>query len=150
MTRLTLIAACIAALSFGCGDDGEGTAGTGGSAGAGGAGGSGMMIHGCTEATATDMTGMAAVTITDTSGWAVPHSACIVVSAGTVVTWEGNFTAHPLVGGETPTTDDSSIVTINGSADGMVPVDITFDTAGTFPYFCGIHVATMTGVIYVQ
>jgi plastocyanin len=98
---------------------------------------------------ADDLTGQAAVNITDISEWRVPHQACIRVSAGTVVTWDGNFTAHPLAGGISPMTDESSPITEEGADSGTGSASVTFDSEGTYPYFCGIHINTMQGVIYV-
>ena len=103
----------------------------------------------CTMATAMDMTGMAAVTITDISAWSLPHSACISVSVGTTVTWQGNFTFHPLTGGVAPTSDTTSPVTAAGPGADIAPVDVAFTTAGEFPYFCTVHLAAMSGIVFV-
>lgn len=169
MTRMILCVTCIAALSLGCGDEstepvggGGGTAGAGGmggsggsggsagSAGMGGGGGSQTVINGCTQADALDMTGMANVTITDVSAWMVIHSACIRVSAGTIVSWQGNFDSHPLAGGVTPTRDEASPISVIDATSGTMDAVVTLDTAGTYPYFCEIHLGTMEGVIYVE
>ena len=172
MSRIIVCATCIAALSLGCGESSTesaggagGSAGTGGSSGAGGTsgaggaggssgmgggGGSETVINGCTEAEAMDMSGAANVTITDVSAWVVPHSACIRVSANTAVTWEGNFTAHPLVGGVTPMVDDASPITMIDATSGTADASVTLETAGTYPYFCDIHLTSMQGVIYVE
>jgi hypothetical protein len=119
----------------------------------GGEGGSGGMapteIHGCTPGDAMDMTGMAAVTITDIEAWRVPHNVCIRVSVGTDVTWDGNFTSHPLAGGISPTADAMSPITLADATSGSGSASVMFTAEGTFPYFCEIHTGTMTGVIYV-
>ena len=90
------------------------------------------------------------MTITDIEAWEVEHSACIIVSAGTPVTWQGNFDTHPLVGGESPTTDTGSPIT-HANASGTDDVTVTFNpTRGqAFPYFCDVHKTTMLGVIVV-
>ena len=99
---------------------------------------------------ATDLTGQANVTITDTAAWKVQHKACIMVDAGTKVTWKGDFQFHPLAGGVSPTKDAASPITKAGPGSGMTPVVVTFDKAGDFPYFCGIHTSSMKGVVYVK
>lgn len=109
-----------------------------------------IPVHGCTRDAATDMTGMAAVTLSGPATWSFGHHACIRVSTGTAVTWEGDFSVHPLIGGITPTMDAASPVTLAGPGSGATPVVVTFGTAGDFPYFCGVHTASMTGVIYVE
>lgn len=163
MTRLIFCVACVAALSLGCGEDSPGSnggtggaagtggsAGAGGSAGRGGSGGSDTLINGCLQSEASDMTGMQNVTITDISAWQIPHSACVRVSANTELTWQGNFTIHPLVGGETPTTVQASPITAINASSGSDDASVTLDAAGTYPYFCKIHLTTMQGVIYVE
>lgn len=132
-----------------------GTAGDGGAAGAGavggegGAGGSPAEIHGCTPDAAMDMTGMAAVNITDIDAWQVPHNACIRISVGTEVTWEGNFSVHPLVGGVTPNEDAASPITEAEANVGLGSATVTFDDVGSYPYFCEVHINSMFGVVYV-
>lgn len=96
-----------------------------------------------------DLTGSATVTISDISAWAIPHSACIIVSQGTAVTWQGNFDDHPLVGGTSPLMDPGSPITQAGSISGTDDATITFSATGRFPYFCDVHRTTMLGVVYV-
>ncbi len=107
-------------------------------------------VNGCTEQNAIDLTGQSSVTITDTSAWRVVHSACIIVSENTTVTWEGNFGSHPLSGGVTPTADTTSPITLAGPGTGSTPIDVIFSSTGDFPYFCTIHKTSMQGVIYVR
>ena len=109
----------------------------------------GGEINGCMGTSARDETGSATVTITDISAWEVPHSACIIVSQGTAVTWQGNFDEHPLVGGTSPLMDPGSPVTQAGSTSGTDDATITFSATGVFPYFCDMHATTMLGVVYV-
>lgn len=103
-----------------------------------------VPVNGCTRATATDMTGMATVGL----AWSLPHAACTIVSAGTTVTWTGDFSLHPLTGGVTPTVDPSSAISMATPSGNELAV--TFASAGTFPYFCTVHNAGMQGVIYVE
>lgn len=155
MMRLILFVTCIAALSLGCGEDSPGSAGGGGGSGGSGGGSAGTggaptVINGCTEADAIDMTGMANVTITAVEAWDITHNVCIRVSANTVVTWQGNFTLHPLAGGVTPIKDDASPISMANATSGTADASVTMDTAGTFPYYCVIHTDLMEGVIYVE
>jgi plastocyanin len=152
--RIILFVTCIAALCLGCGEDSPGSAGgSGGSVGTGGSGGTGgtpTEINGCNQADAIDMTGMANVTITEVAAWVVTHSACIRVSANTVVTWQGNFSDHPLAGGVTPTEDATSPISMANATSGSTDASVTMSSAGTYPYFCTIHREFMEGVIYVE
>ena len=109
-----------------------------------------FQVNNCTELTATDLTGQSTVIITDTSAWLVGHSACIIVSENTTVTWQGNFSAHPLGGGVTPTADATSPITVAASGSGSSPVDVTFDDSGDYPYYCLVHKTAMQGVVYVR
>ena len=117
--------------------------------GTGGAGGS-SSVNGCEEATAEDHTGDNAVTI-DFGGvlGEVYKPACIKIKTGTVVTWSGDFSFHPLTPGVdgTPDTSNTPITTTN---TGM-SASFTFATAGTFPYFCANHFSFgMEGAVFVQ
>ncbi len=109
-----------------------------------------FVVNGCTELTAQDLTDQATVNIGDVSAWEGGHSACIIVSENTVVTWQGNFSTHPLGGGETPTADANSPITMIDSESGISPVDVTFSNAGAYPYYCLVHKLSMQGVVYVR
>ncbi|TNE89946.1 MAG: hypothetical protein EP330_10005 [Deltaproteobacteria bacterium] len=108
-----------------------------------------LEAYGCTIDTATDLTGQAAVTITDEAAWSVGHNLCILVDVGTVVTWEGNFDSHPLEGGVDATEDTSSPIDQAGPGSGSTPIAVTFSAGGDFGYYCGIHTGSMNGVVYV-
>jgi len=108
----------------------------------------GEEVNGCDAASAVDRRGETAVTITDIDAWGDPHSACIVVSQGTAVTWQGNFDTHPLVGGTSPVTSQGSPIT-EADASGTADVTVTFNAGGLFPYFCDNHPTTMLGVVAV-
>ncbi|EYF01343.1 Hypothetical protein CAP_8385 [Chondromyces apiculatus DSM 436] len=142
--------------------NGEGGAGGGvggaggGEGGAGGAGGgnTAQAVNGCTIDTATDMTNSAAVSIAFGGAAGQTYNPkCLLVAAGTVVTFNGSFQNHPLQGGEvengtsTPaTTGPFAQVTNTGTTKAF-----TLDAAGTYPYYCVPHAANgMNGAIYVQ
>ncbi len=108
------------------------------------------MIHGCDPATAQDETANAALTITFSGINYTPK--CVRVKAGTVVTFSGDFTLHPLVGGEvvsgTKTPDPNSPIV--ETSTGMSAM-FTLSTAGTYPFYCDVHATVgMTGVVFVE
>jgi len=102
----------------------------------------------------TDLRDETSVTITANSPWVnmpTAHNACIGISSGTEVTWEGDFDAHPLVGGVNGTEDSSSPITL-ADASGTDPVTVTFIATEGIEvegYFCTVHPTTMGGVIAV-
>lgn len=146
-----------ALLLAGCGGDDTGSGGSsttttgagGGGTGGSGTGGSGTGgdagVNGCTAA---DF--VAATTI------AFPGVAydppCVKVSAGDTVTWNGDFSFHPLRGGEvvdgTATPDTGSPIV---AVDTGMTADVTFPTAGTFPFYCNVHFSVgMMGAVLVE
>lgn len=89
-----------------------------------------------------ETTGGDAVTI---AGFAF-DPASIEVSAGATVTWSNTDGAqHTVTAGEPGTPAD----TFGESVDPGSRAEITFDEAGTFPYFCTIH-PSMTGEVVVS
>ena len=146
MFRISVLVALVSVgLLAGCGDDPDNWNDLDQALG-------GQEINGCdgTSAAYTDLRGQASVTITNIDAWGDPHNACIGVSSGTTVTWQGDFDTHPLVGGVSPTTDSSSPIT-QANASGTDDVAITFNaTVLTVEgYFCTAHPTTMGGVIAV-
>jgi plastocyanin len=150
-------------LCFGCGDEeaSDGGADTGTNAStdtaadtgtdtAADSGSERLAANGCTYDEATDMTGAAEVDISAIAAWQAPHQVCAIVSASTTVSWDGNFLSHPMAGGVSPTTDATSPITLAGPGSGTDTLSVALAEAGDFPYFCGIHTGTMTGVIYVD
>lgn len=112
-----------------------------------------LEAHGCTFETAMDMTGAATVSITDVAAWTFDHNACIIVDTGTEVTWTGNFNNHPLEGGVSPNDDATNPIDVAGvivnAMNGNNTAEVMFPMAGDYPYFCGLHVNSMQGVVYV-
>jgi plastocyanin len=107
------------------------------------------LVNGCDPATAENHTTNATVTI-DFGGAAglAYKPPCIKIATGTVVTFAGAFTSHPLAGGMAGTLDATSPIkeTLVGTS-----AMFTFATAGTFPYYCEDHFASgMQGAIFVQ
>lgn len=133
----------------GGGMGGMGGAG-GGEGGAGGAGGGSNLINGCDPAMATDQTGDPTATIM-TMGLAYSPK-CVRISTGTEVTFNSDFTLHPLRGGTvegvTPTEDPNS--PIKATNTGMM-AKFTFPAKGTYGFYCNNHAAAgMAGAIFVE
>jgi plastocyanin len=126
---------------------GGGAGGAGGTACEGGAAATDPDVNGCTVASAVDMTGVAAVDLAYDDPVAGSNK-CVRVSAGTAVTWSGDFGAHPLQGGVAPFIDPCSVITEATPAGGIATV--TFENVGVYPFFCNFHPDTMAGVIYVD
>lgn len=126
-----------------------GNGGTGGS-GTGGMGGmGGSTPAGCTEATADDHLNDKNVDISFPGANLMYSPGCIKVTAGTTVTFNGNFAFHPLAGGSSPPTVDAASPIKNTSTGMSAKFDLP--TAGTFDYFCQNHyLSGMTGTVIVK
>jgi plastocyanin len=77
---------------------------------------------------------------------------CVRVSAGTEITFESNFTMHPLVGGPIEngigTADPTSPIT---RTDTGASATFTLADPGERPYFCENHSTIgMFGTVYVE
>ena len=72
--------------------------------------------------------------------------ATLTVDKGTVVTFANqDSTTHTVTSGTNRTKDGKFDQQISGGTEGTV----TFDTVGTFVYFCSIH-STMTATVVVK
>ncbi len=111
-------------------------------------------LNGCLRATATDLSGLASTSVAFGGALGFSYSpACILVSVGTNVTFDGSFASHPLEGGTavgftlTPATSGPFIPATNTGATRT----FTMGVAGTFPYYCQFHGGGgMAGVVYVE
>ncbi len=99
------------------------------------------QINGCDETNVVDLTGGAPVTVTFPNGNFTEAPRCIRVTVGTMVTYSGDFAAHPLQGGRIAgglRVDDTSgpfaCVTNTGTSK-----TFTMATAGRFGTFCTAH-----------
>jgi len=101
-----------------------------------------VIVNDCTIETAVDRSNEAEVVLQ----WSNPHHQCVIISPGTTVTWNGNFNFHPLGGGVSPVTDNTSPISSADDQGGSV----VLNEVGDYPYFCEVHTSTMTGVIYVR
>ena len=100
------------------------------------------QVHNCTIEEAEDFTSESEIELS----WSNPHHRCVLISPGTEVTWNGDFGIHPLTGGVSPSVDFLSPISSAVAQGGAVVLNGEDD----YPYFCEIHGATMTGVIYVR
>ena len=70
----------------------------------------------------------------------------IEVDAGSTVTWTNeDGVTHTVTAGAPGSAEE----TFDESLDGAATAEVTFDEAGTFPYFCAIH-TDMTGEVVVS
>jgi plastocyanin len=95
----------------------------------------------------TNTTGGVTIAFPTMAGPAQYTNNCIKVKAGTVVTFTGSFTFHPLEpnGGDTPSPFPAlSSADVDGGS-----LSFTMSTAGTFGYQCQFHPGTMFGAIQV-
>lgn len=79
---------------------------------------------------------------------------CVVVPAGTTITWQGNFLAHPLW--PSACSGDVAQNPIHDVSDvSQTSLEIDFPVPGVFPYYCPNHANDgpspegMCGVVYV-
>ena len=79
----------------------------------------------------------------------------ITVAVGDTVTWrvtESIGANHSVTSGTPDDPDKGSV--FDSGADDLADVDATFewtfDTAGTFPYYCTVHGASMSGQVIVE
>jgi plastocyanin len=104
--------------------------------------GSGASAAPATSAPTATPAAKAAVTI---KGFAF-SPATLTIDKGTIVTITNNDSAtHTFTSGASRTKDGKFDQQISGSAEGTV----TFDTVGTFEYFCLIH-SSMKGTVVVK
>ena len=128
-----------------------GATATTGQGGGGGGGDPEPMLNGCTRATATDLTNTKSTTITDVSAWTFGHKACIIVTPGTQVVWQGKFVTHPLAGGPAGKADLASPISLaKPNGDAVTVITPTDNGNGqAYPYFCINHNG-MQGVVYTS
>jgi plastocyanin len=79
---------------------------------------------------------------------------CLQIASGQTVTFEGSLTAHPIAPGNP---DDAAAGSAKSPIEAVSTgrsVAFTFDSAGTFPYYCELHAfgagMGMAGAIYVR
>ena len=109
------------------------------------------MFNNCTEAKFIDATAATNTNITFGTGGFVYAPACVTIGVGRSVTYQGSFSSHPL---RTGTPDNSSAGSPNTpihSTDTGTSLQVTFATAGDYPYYCNFHSSSgMAGVVRVR
>lgn len=80
---------------------------------------------------------------------------CLKVSAGSTVTFSGDFSLHPLQPSSVlGNTTNNPITNVSGLPDGGTMTSFTFPSAGFYAYRCTFHGSDdgmfMSGVIWVQ
>jgi plastocyanin len=150
---LVLLAGCSSKTSTSDGGaaSSSGSSGATGDGGSSGGGDSGATVNGCTsfkdETAAVNAQG---VLIPWDVAIANGELRCVKVKVGTTVTFEGNFTTHPLTpqGGDTPSPFAGIEARISnpGTPEERAPTELK--TAGTFGFACTTH-STMKGAILV-
>jgi plastocyanin len=110
-----------------------------------------LTLNGCAPANYMDMSGTSTVTVNFGGALQNTYSPkCVTIQAGQKVQFAGNFQSHPLAKG-TPTEESA------GSPNNPIPAtnsgqtkEVTFPTAGTYPYHCTVHKPNMVGSIHVK
>ncbi len=131
------------------------TTGSGTSSAAGTGGGGPTLVNGCDPTALVDHTMDATVEIKfgDMVGL-VYEPPCIKVKSGTMVTFTGSTSVHPLAPGEVftgkvPVVDAKS--PIKSTANGPASVTFAVAPAGSYPYYCTEHYsAGMKGLIVAE
>ena len=106
-------------------------------------------VNGCTVAdfAANDLSAAGAsrvITFPTTAAPAQYSKPCITIGVGQMVTWNGDFTLHPL---EQAGGDPSMWITptLTGTT-----VSFGFPVGGTYGFECSFHPTLMKGAIYVK
>lgn len=113
-----------------------------------------QALNGCTEESFVDLSDELEPVVQIAKNGLKFTPPCLTISAGRTVRFEGSLTAHPLAPGNA---DDAAA----GSPDNPIErtstgntVAFTFDTAGTYPYYCELHSfgagMGMAGAVYVR
>jgi plastocyanin len=114
-------------------------------------GGATSSVNGCTSFT--DATAAGASRVINRAGFTFSPN-CLLIAAGQSVTWNVEFTVHPLRPGAAPSLTTSAASTeptpIEARGNGT-SVTFTFPTAGTYGFYCNVHEPSgMYGAIKVQ
>jgi plastocyanin len=114
-----------------------------------GGGAAAQVINACTLADAVDWFDAAPgerVVVFPSPSY-VPR--CARINAGQTVTWDGNFSSHPLRGGYYKGGGPQPGNPIPDVSSGSTPVEVAFPDAGAWGFYCQVHEPPMSGAIYV-
>jgi len=140
--------AALACSSSSTPSDAGGTGGTGGSGGSGGTGGADagssafMAVAPCNAATDYMTGSMITFPVSDSVLKYSPQ--CLKVTAGTSVTWKGDFSMHPLQPSTKRGTTTGNPI-MSTSSDMMK--SFTFSTPGFYGFYCQYHDPIDTGTL---
>lgn len=124
--------------------------GTGGTSGTGGGSSGFVSVPPCTTEA---LYATAGTTVNfGVNGTAAYDPKCLKVSVGSIVTFVGDFSAHPLSPSTMRGTVSGNPITNTGSGSRK---SVTFPAPGAYAYYCDLHgpsdgAAGMVGVVWVQ
>ena len=152
----SFLIAAVALLAVGCGEASTPISDAGTLTDAGTAtrdAGTVPTLHGCSSTSFVDKSASSAdrsITFGGSAGLKYSPN-CMIITAGEKVTFEGDFSSHPLVAGEYQGSGGTTPNPIPSTSTGSANTEVTFPTAGLYPYYCNFHAGVgMTGVIWVQ
>lgn len=76
--------------------------------------------------------------------------ACLIVSAGQSVTFQGDFGVHPFSPGTVSGSGETAGTPLTNRSSGSTPYAVTFPAPGLYPYYCELHQPGMAGVVRVK
>ncbi len=138
---LAPMAACLALSATACSSSTSSS--TSDAGGGGDAGGGPPALNGCTEP---DYVDLSAASADRTVVWDFTiKPPCMIVKAGQTVTFNGDFSAHPITAfnGDSP----NPFSTPQGTGSSRT---FTFTAAGSFGFHCENHPGQMHGVVFVE
>lgn len=114
-------------------------------------------VNGCDPGTALDLTAQSAVSVAFGGAVGMAYSPrCLRVKAGTQVTFNGNFTFHPLLAGLvqgavlTPAAAGTTPLPTTAQSTGT-SATFTLTPAGEYGFYCAVHATLgMSGAIFVE
>ncbi len=112
------------------------------------------QVNDCDPTSSVDLTGQAEVAIafggTDGNNY---NPRCVRVSEGTVITFNGDFSLHPFVGGEVVNGVKAQAASgpfVPATSSGMTK-DFTASAEGNYGFYCEIHaIGGMNGAVFVE
>jgi plastocyanin len=111
-------------------------------------------LNGCTASSFADLSEQAEPVVQIASEGLKFTPPCVATSPGQTLRFEGSLTAHPLAPGNA---EDSAAGSPNNPIERISSgssVELRFDAAGTYPYYCELHSfgagMGMAGAVYVR
>jgi plastocyanin len=110
------------------------------------------MLNLCDPAVAFDATAETDLTVTFTGAGKLYSPKCFIVKAGTNVTFQGDFLAHPLTGGVVDTSGPNHVALPDMTSPFMPPTTtgntktFVLDDPGAYGFYCSEHYDTSPGM----